>query len=127
MARGRFISRSITTDRAVSALSSDTCRLAFTWLITLADVEGRTTGEPELLLAELFPRRREMEATVMAGFIEEWVRAGFVVWYADEEGERYLQLNHFARHQAGLRKSREGQSAFPAPQECHLLGGAMPE
>ena len=125
MARGRFISNSVITDRAVNQLSSDTCRLAFTWLITLADCEGRTQGEPELLLASLFPRRRDVTPEMMEDFIKEWCDAGFIVWYSGDDGDRYIQFANFFKHQVGLRKEREQKSAIVPPDESRIIAGVV--
>lgn len=127
MARGRFISNAIITDRQVHDLSSDTCRLAYTWLITLADREGRVIGEPDLLLAQLFPRRlNEITPDDIERFINEWVLAGFVVWYEGKDGDRVLQLVNFEKHQVGLRKERESSSDFDTPEDCRIIDGELP-
>ena len=127
MARGRFISRAIITDRAVNELSSDTCRLAWTWLITLADREGRIIGEPELLLAALFPRRRDILPETIQQFIKEWVEKKFVIWYLADDGDRYMQLLNFEKHQIGLRKEREPESEIQSPDNCRIIAGTLPE
>lgn len=128
MARGRFISNAIITDRQVHELSSDTCRLAYTWLITLADREGRVIGEPDLLLAQLFPRRLgEITSDDVEGFIREWVNAGFVIWYEGKDGDYVLQLVNFEKHQTGLRKDRETPSNFDSPDDCLIIAGVKPD
>ena len=128
MARGRFISSSIITDRQIHELSSDTCRLAYTWLITLADREGRVIGEPDLLLAQLFPRRLgDIKPETIEGYIREWVRAGFVIWYVGGDGDKVLQLVNFEKHQVGLRKEREQESAFDDPDDCRTFDGETPD
>ena len=127
MARGRFISKSITTDREINALSSDTSRLAFTWLLTFADCEGRVTGEPDLLLASLFPRRQDITPDLLETFIQEWASAGFIVWYLAPDGDRYIQFLNFSKHQIGLRKDREAFNPIPAPENAALLAGTLPD
>ena len=128
MARGRFISNAVITDRQIHELSSDTCRLAYTWMITLADREGRVIGEPDLLLAQLFARRLgEITPDDIEGFIREWVNAGFVVWYEGGDGDRVLQLVNFAKHQTGLRKDRETPSDFDSPEDCRIIAGVEPD
>jgi len=114
-------------DRQVHELSSDTCRLAYTWLITLADREGRVIGEPDLLLAQLFPRRRDITPEMIEGFINEWIDAGFVIWYEGKDKDRVLQLVNFEKHQVGLRKEREQDSAFESPDDCRIIAGVSPE
>jgi len=127
LARGRFISKSITTDREINALSSDTSRLAFTWLLTFADCEGRVTGEPDLLLASLFPRRQDITPDLLETFIQEWASAGFIVWYLAPDGDRYIQFLNFSKHQIGLRKDREAFNPIPAPENAALLAGTLPD
>jgi hypothetical protein len=127
VARGRFISNQIITDRQVHELSNDTCRLAYTWLITLADREGRVIGEPDMLAAQLFPRRREITPKMIEDFIIEWIEADFVIWYIGEDGDRVLQLVNFEKHQVGLRKEREAESIFCNPDESRIIAGVMPE
>ena len=127
MARGRFISKAIATDRAVNNLSSDTCRLAFTWLITIADREGRAVGEPELLKAALFPRRSDITPEQIEVFISEWMTAKFIIWYYGEDGDRYIQFVNFEKHQSGLRKDREAASEIEAPDNCRTVDGLTPE
>jgi len=126
MARGRFISKKIITDREVNALSDDTCRLGWTWLITIADAEGRTVGEPDLLKAALFPRRSDITADRMEKYIMEWADASFVLWYYGPDNDRYIQIVNFENHQVGLRKEREGKSDIPAPDELRNWYGETP-
>ena len=127
MARGRFISSSIITDRQIHELSSDTCRLAYTWAVTLADREGRIIGEPDLLAAQLFPRRREITPEMIEGYILEWIEAEFVIWYIGGDGDRVLQFVNFEKHQIGLRKEREAESIYDNPDDCRIIAGAIPE
>ena len=127
MARGRFIANKITTDRQVNELSSDTCRLAYTWMITLADKEGRVIGEPEMLLALLFPRRRDISAEQIEQFIIEWVNSGFIFVFENSDGDKVLQLINFEKHQVGLRKDKEPESVYDSPDKCRIIDGKFPE
>ena len=112
MARGRFITNEIARDKKVNDLSDDTSRLAFTWLITFADADGRTSGDPAIILSMLFPRRRDVKIEDMAGYIEEWQAAGLVNWY-EANGDLWVEFPNFAKHQMGLRKDREAPSIIP--------------
>lgn len=127
MARGRFISNKISTDRKVHELSSDTCRLAYTWSITFADREGRVIGEPEMLLALVFPRRREISVEQMQSFIDEWVKADFIFIYRNEDGDRVIQFKNFEKNQVGLRKDKEPESIFTLPDKLRIIAGTFPE
>ncbi|MCE5199570.1 MAG: hypothetical protein ABFD54_14745 [Armatimonadota bacterium] len=112
MARGRFISKCIVGDKAISDLSSDTSRLAFTWLIVHADCEGRVFGDPAMVASMLFPRRRDITPKKMARFIDEWAEHGLVVRYQVED-DTFLELPSFKKHQQGLRPDREAASIVP--------------
>ena len=57
MARGRMISKAISLDEKVNALSDDTARLLFTWLIPHLDCEGRQHGDAQTIKSIVFPRR----------------------------------------------------------------------
>jgi len=60
MARGRMINNTICRDKKLNDLSSDTSRLAFTWLVTHADREGRVHGDPAIVRSLVFPRRADV-------------------------------------------------------------------
>lgn len=123
MARGRFISNDVIDDKEMNDLSSDTCRLAYVYLITIADREGRVAGDPPYLKSLLFPRRYDVTPDMIQEFILEWVEAGFVIWYECSNGEKALRLVNFEKHQKGLRKDREAESKFEDPAKCKILAG----
>lgn len=123
MARGRFISNDVIDDKEMNDLSSDTCRLAYVYLITIADREGRVAGDPPYLKSLLFPRRYDIAPDDIREFILEWVEAGFVIWYECSNGEKALRLVNFEKHQRGLRKDREAESKFEDPSYCRILAG----
>ena len=114
MARGRFITNEITRDKRINNLSDDTSRLAFTWLVTFADCEGRTYGDPAILRSMLFPRRQDITIEKMSEYVSEWSNSGLVVWYKANE-DLYIWFPAFEKNQSGLRKSREAQSIIPQP------------
>ena len=114
MARGRIITNEITKDRQVNELSSDTSRLAFTWLVTFADKEGRTYGDPALVRSMLFPRRDDITIEQMTAYIQEWQEAGFIQWY-EAGGDRWIYFTGFDKNQPGLRKEKEPPSRIPPP------------
>lgn len=131
MARGRIISNEITRDKTISELSCDTSRLAFTWLITFADCEGRVHGDPALLRSLLFPRRSDITIESMRDFVWEWFLAGLIIWYQDEN-DMWIYFPNFDRHQSGLRKDREAPSNIPSPpaineDELRSYSGFSPE
>lgn len=112
MARGRFITNGITSDKKINDLSDDTSRLAFTWLITFADCEGRTHGDPAMVRSLLFPRRTDITIERMEAYLAEWQAAGLVRVYA-ANGDTWLDFPNFSKHQTGLRKDHEAASTIP--------------
>lgn len=112
MARGRFITNGITSDKKINDLSDDTSRLAFTWLITFADCEGRTHGDPAMVRSMLFPRRTDVTIERMEAYLTEWQAAGLVRIYS-ANGDKWLDFPNFGKHQTGLRKDHEAASSIP--------------
>jgi hypothetical protein len=63
---------------------------------------------------------------LIESFIYEWIDAGFILWYQDDRGERYIQLVNFEKHQTGLRKDREAASIIPTPELLRSSSGKNP-
>jgi len=111
MARGRFVSKAISLDEKVDALSSDTVRLLFTWLITHLDCEGRMYGDAQTVKSIVFPRR-SMKAQTIEKYLVELEHQGLILRYS-APGGHYLLMKNFEKHQPGLRKDKEAQSQIP--------------
>lgn len=111
MARGRFISKAISLDEKVDALSSDTVRLLFTWLIPHLDCEGRMYGDPQTVKSIVFPRR-SMDVRTMQKYLDELVKSGLVQRYVNG-GSTFLYFPNFGKHQPGLNKNKESPSEIP--------------
>jgi len=116
MARGRMINSKICMNKTINELSDDTSRLAFTWLISFADVDGRTYGDPALIKSMLFPRRLDVTIEQMTTYIQEWHNAGLVTWY-ESHGDRWIVFCKFAENQRGLDRRKEPESDIPCPPE----------
>lgn len=112
MARGRFISNGVISDKKINELQDDTSRLAFTWLITTADAEGRTHGDPAMVRSILFPRRVDVTVERMEAYISEWAACGLIRWYESND-DLWIDFPNFEKHQTGLRKEREPASQIP--------------
>jgi hypothetical protein len=125
MARGRMINSKITLDQRINSLSDDTSRLAFTWLITFADCEGRTYGDPAVVRSMLFPRRANITVAQMERYIKEWADIGLVTWY-EANNDLWIEFQGFEKNQVGLRKDREQASDIPAPS-LRTNAGVTPE
>ena len=127
MARGRFISKETALDKRVNELSDDTCRFAWVMLIANADVNGNMHGDPIVVRSMLFPRRKDVSGEQMAGYIDEWKEKCLVIEYEGDDGDVYLHLKNFDKHQVGLRKNRE-EAQFPnMPEDGGKDAGELPE
>jgi len=113
MPRGRFLSKSISLDEKVNALSSDTARLLFTWLISHLDCEGRLHGDATTVKSIVFPRR-PMHTKTVEQYLNEMEKLGLIRRY-NINGNTYLFAPHFEKHQVGLQKNKEAQSQIPPP------------
>ncbi len=113
MARGRFISKAISLDEKVDSLSDDTCRLLFTWLITHLDCEGRMYGDAQTIKSIVFPRRKDSSIKIEK-YLTELEKKELILRYS-VNGNQYLCMETFEKHQPGLRKDKETQSQIPAP------------
>jgi len=116
VARGRFVSRSVSDSRDFNLkLSSDFNRMLWLMLIPHLDVEGRFWADPVIVKAKILPRRSEVTTEQVAQALDEFESVGFIVRYHDRQGELLLYAPNFARHQRGLRRDREPASSFDAP------------
>ena len=113
MARGRMLSKGISLDEKVDALSNDTARLLFTWMVPHLDVEGRMYGDARLFKSIVAPRRNYSIQKVEKVLIE-MEKLGLIKRYS-VDGNQYLFAPKFEKHQLGLRKDREQQSQIPPP------------
>jgi len=111
MARGRMISKSISLDEKVNALSDDACRLLFTWLIPHLDCEGRMHGDPITVKSIVFPRRK-ISAGKVEKYLKELEKNELILRYS-VDGNQYLSAPNFEKHQVGLRKTQESPSQIP--------------
>lgn len=116
MARGRMINSKICMNKKINELSDDTSRLAFTWLVSFADVDGRTYGDPALVKSRLFPRRCDVTVERMTTYIQEWHKAGLITWY-ESDGDHWIAFSKFAENQRGLDRRKEPESDIPCPPE----------
>ena len=111
MARGRMISKAISLDEKVNSLSDDTARLLFTWLVPHLDCEGRIHGDAITVKSIVFPRR-DISAAKVEKYLKELEKNELVFRYS-VNGNQYLLMKNFEKHQTGLEKSREAQSQIP--------------
>ena len=89
-------------------------RLLFIGLWGIADRAGRLEDRPKKIKAEVFP----YDEVNVDAFLGELARLGFILRY-EAEGERYIQIVHFDKHQNP--HPREAPSNIPAAGPCPSL------
>ena len=92
-------------------------RLLFIGLWGIADRAGRLEDRPKKIKAEVFP----YDEVNVDSFLGELARLGFILRY-EVEGERYIQIVHFDKHQNP--HPREAPSNIPAAGPCPSLAPA---
>jgi hypothetical protein len=117
LARGRMISKSVSTSRKFAALAMEAGKLGefaqtlYLLMIPHADDFGRLEGDPftiKHLVLPISPRsERDFETALQA-----IATVGLIVWY-EVDGRRFVQIVSFDEHQTGLHKRTA--SRFPDP------------
>ena len=117
MARGRMLSKSLSTSRKFAALAEELGKLGefgqalYPLIVTHSDDFGRLEGDPftiKHLCHPTSPRREEDFATVLMAMN----KVQLIVWY-EVDGRHYVQIADYERHQTGLHKRTS--SRFPDP------------
>ena len=126
MADGRILSKRISRSSKVAALSSDTSRMFYSWLIPYLDVEGRLEADTKLLKADIAPLLDHITAETIQNILNELNSIGLIQLY-EIDNIQYLQLVKFDELQKNLRKDRETPSKIPkAPAELRQNSGEAP-
>lgn len=117
MARGRMISKCLSTSERYSALAdkagglSEFCQSLYPLLVAHSDDFGRLQGDAFTVYHLVHPTSkrtiREFEVALTA--LHD---VGLIKWY-EVHGRKYIQISKFERHQSGLHKRTRSQ--FPAP------------
>ena len=129
MADGRMLSKRVTRSDKVSALSSDTARMIYSWLIPYTDVEGRMEANPRLLKGDIAPLLDHITPSVINDVLCELHEIGLIILYSSDEAKQYLQITQFEDNQKNLRKDREAPSRIPPPvaDKVRINSGVSPE
>lgn len=106
-----MISKAISLDEKVNALSDDTARLLWTWLIPHLDSEGRMYGDAQAIKSIVFPRR-SISTTKVERILHQLEQKKLIIRYSFN-GSTYLSAPNFEKHQLGIRKDRESASQIP--------------
>lgn len=123
MANGRFISRTIATDKRLSQLSIEA---EYLFLKTLPHLDRDGLILADVLWATVTPRRPAM-AAIIDELCQEWYRTGLAISYETDEGT-IIYFPGFAKNQQGMRYDREGPSRYaPPPGMVRTVNGLTPE
>lgn len=118
MARGRFVSRSISTSDQLAKVSL-AADFLFGRLIPHLDVEGRMRASPWDIKSQVVPKRPEITEETIPALIGELANAldhegqPLVISYT-VAGEQFLWCPGFTHHNK-VRRNREGESRLPPP------------
>jgi len=115
MAERRMISKAISISEKVNSLSVFG-RLLYTWMIPHADDFGRLPGSPVKVRALVVPMAEETIKDVEQA-LKDMHKHGLIIWY-EVDGERFIQITNFEKHQQGLHKRTPSKYPSP-PNSCH--------
>ena len=107
MARGRMISKSLSTSEKFGGLVSlgglaEFAQLLYPLLVVHSDDFGRLQGDPYTVKLTCLPASpRPLEDFRAA--LQQLDAVGLIAWYA-ADGKRYIEIQNFERHQLGLHK-----------------------
>jgi uncharacterized phage protein (TIGR02220 family) len=121
MPEGRMLKKAISESKSLGNLSSDSARLLYTWLIPFLDIQGRHSGDPEIIKGHIFPKVKTMTVRKISTLLTELSNAGLVILYRQNDNDEvYLQFTKFKEHQR-LDPGREAPSKIPAPTADNII------
>ena len=124
MPQGRIILKSISQSRKLSELKTDGARLLYTWLIPNLDIEGRFSGDEDVIKGQLFTRLKKTVREI-SKYLTDLAEVGLIIWY-ECENDKYLQVPDFMARQPSLNPSKEAKSTIPAPTPAQLQSNSVP-
>lgn len=111
MARGRMLQNRISKSHKMAALSNDTVRLLYTWLLSHLDVNGNFYADPVMVNNLVFTRLGH-PVNKIAAALDELSEIGLIVRYS-VNGETYLNYPDFQEKQPKLNPAKEGEPDIP--------------
>ena len=112
MPRSRMIKPEFWDDEKLARLSRDS-RLLFVGLWTYSDDYGIVKGSHVWLKSKIFPYDNGLKNAVFAKWIDELINHGFVIPF-DNNGEKYLYIKNFCKHQNVDHPSKQRNPEPPA-------------
>ncbi|HEX7038916.1 MAG TPA: hypothetical protein VF202_02260 [Trueperaceae bacterium] len=136
MARGRFISNSISTSKKFARLQSNDHRLAYLMLVPHVDAEGRHDADTRILAGQVYTLLDLTHDQIEAA-LQDMHRVGLIRLY-QVDGETYLEVTNFHEHNKVRRRddgtpSHEAPSIIPPPpagtqsDSAHMAGATTEE
>jgi len=124
MAEGRMLKKLISTSKKLANLKTDSARLLYTWLLPHLDVEGRFSGEPDIVKGSIVPRLKTMDYEKVEAYLTDMAENNLIDLY-EIDGDKYLELIKFHNFQT-LRKGRESPSQIPDKEGLRRYSGGTP-
>jgi len=112
MARGRFISSSISTSRKFERLQSNTHRLLYLMLLPHVDCEGRHSADARILNGRVYTLL-DLTLDEANDALTDLARVNLITLYA-VNGERFLEITDFHEHNK-VRRDKDGNPTHEAP------------
>jgi len=112
MPEGRMLKKCISDSKKLGALTSDSARLLYTWLLPHLDVEGRYSADPEIIKGHIFPKVKSMTVSKIKKLLLNLDEIGLIILYRNNS-EDYLQLKQFTKYQK-IDKKKEASSKILA-------------
>lgn len=114
----RVVRGEILNSRSLARVSLG-AELLFRNLIALVDDFGRYEGDPEIIAAHAYPRRREITAKQVEGWLDELANADAMgmgpIRIYEANGRPYLLLVNWERHRGKTRRGARSRWPDPPP------------
>jgi len=127
MARGRFLSKSLSTSEKFATLITragplaEFCQTLYALLVLHTDDFGRQQGDPFTIKHVVHPSSSRTQQEFSAALA--WLHSvKLIKWYVVRH-KRYVQVEHFDDHQQGLHKRTRSQYPPPTSGKFRELPG----
>lgn len=117
MARGRMLNKKISLNNKVAKLINELggdAGLIYTWIIAHLDRDGRISGDPEVIWAQVTPLLTRSTPDLVWATLAKAHELKLLIIYQTDEGDLVVEYPKFAQNQQGMRYDREAVSEFPA-------------
>lgn len=118
MARGRFISNSISTSKKFARLAKNDHRLMYLMLVPHVDAEGRHDADARILGGQVYTLLGLTVEQIEAG-LADMHRVTLITLY-QVKGDRYLEITDFHEHNK-VRRKEDGTPSREAPSDIPPL------